>query len=445
VVFSITVPDALARIRAREPLIRAFVSTRLPEARREHEERAREAPRSAVHGVPFSLKDEWETLCLPTTGGSWRHRARRSPGDSRVARAFVDGGAILLGKTNLSDYGLAPESSSWVGGATRNPIDPSRTAGGSSGGAAAAVADGMVGFDWGTDIGGSIRLPAANCGVFGLRLSSETWPVTELFPVAPPTMAWMLAQGPITRTLAEMEAVLDVAAPRLAASAGDAGWTPRAAALHAPAVLGRWPGFHADAAAALRRVLGDVLPAEGLEPTRRAQRIYGAVWCSHLPDLVATEPEMGLAGGLAAVISALLLRGRLGDRRFHPITAEILIQVALGGAIFRDRARALAGARRIQEGFRRLWARGQVVVMPVCAFPAARVGRSNLNPRILECNLPGNLADATSLVVPWGRFPDGLPRALQLMGPPGSERRLIELAGKLLDRATMRGCVARSV
>lgn len=428
--FPLTVPAALERIRDREPFIHAFVSTRLPEARREHEARAGEAARSPVHGVPFGLKDEWETLCLPTTGGSWRHRARRSTRDSRVVRAFADAGAILLGKTNLSDFGMAPEATSYVGGVTVNPLDPSRTAGGSSGGAAAAVADGMAAFDWGTDIGGSIRLPAANCGVHGLRLSSETWPVTELFPVAPPAMSWMLAQGPITRTLPQMRALLEVAAPSLRVRAGDAGWVPRSAALHAPAV-GRWPTFAADVAPSLGRVLGNVTTA-GVQPTERARRIYSAVWCSHLDDLIATEPELGLRDGLRAVLSAVVLRGRLGDRRFHPVTAEVLLQIALGGLLlFRDARRALADARAYRDGFERCWSRGEVVVMPVCAYPAARLGRGNWNPRIIESNIPGNLCDATSLVVPWGHFPDGLPSALQLMGPPGSEHQLIALAEKL--------------
>lgn len=430
--FSITVPQAIARIQAREPLIRAFVSTRLADAARDHEARAREPSRSALHGVPFSLKDEWETLCLPTTGGSWRHRERRSPLDSRVMRAFHDAGAILVGKSNLSDLGLAPEASSWVGGVTRNPVDPTRSAGGSSGGAAAAVADGMVGFDWGTDIGGSIRLPAANCGVTGLRLSSETWPVTELFPMAPPALTFMLAQGPITRTLAEMTAVLDVAAPRLRTGPDRGAFAPRQVALYTLDRGGLWRDFAADVGPVFVRAGLECRPADGLPPPSRARWINAAVWCSHFDDIRAIEPGLTLASGLGAVLSAIFLRGRLGDRRLHPITAELLLQIAIGRAfVFRDKARALADARAYRAAFERLWDAGTVVAMPVCAWPAARPGRANHNPRMLECTFPGNLVDATALALPWGRFADGLPRALQLLGPPGSERALIRLGERL--------------
>jgi Asp-tRNA(Asn)/Glu-tRNA(Gln) amidotransferase A subunit family amidase len=178
--FDLDVPRSGERIRAREGALHAFVSTRLDEALAEHA--ANRLPEGPLRGVPYSLKDEWETLCLPTTGGSWRHRERRSPADSPVFTAFRDAGAVLMGKTNLSDMGLAPEASSYVGGSTRNPFDPARTAGGSSGGAAAAVSAGLTAFDWGTDIGGSIRLPAAFCGVYGLKLSQECWPCEGLFP-----------------------------------------------------------------------------------------------------------------------------------------------------------------------------------------------------------------------------------------------------------------------
>jgi Asp-tRNA(Asn)/Glu-tRNA(Gln) amidotransferase A subunit family amidase len=430
--FPLTVPDAISRIQAREPQVRAFIHTRLSEARAEHAARAAAPKASVLHGVPFSLKDEWETLCLPTTAGSWRHRRRRSPVDSRVMRVFDEAGAILVGKSNLSDYGLVPESASWVGGPSRNPHDATRTAGGSSGGAAAAIADGMVAFDWGTDIGGSIRIPAAYCGLYGLRLSSETWPVTELFPAPPPALTSMLAQGPMARNLAQISALLDVAAPRIRTGRDRGPFVPREAVLYTVREGGLWPGFAADLAEPLRRALGRVSGSEELPSPGKARWIYNSVWCSHFDELLTVEPELGLWRGLQAVLSAVLFRGRLGDKRFHPATAEVLLQVALGRALlFRDKRAALAAATDYRERFERIWARGGVVVMPVSVWPPPRLGTSNRNPRILECTMPGNLVDATGLAIPWGRFPDGLPRGVQLLGPPGSERALVALAQKL--------------
>ncbi len=142
----------------------------------------------SLFGVPFGLKDQFNTMCLPTTGGSWRFRDRRPAHDSNVYEAFANAGAILMGKSNLSDLGIPPEASNYIAGRCKNPFDPRRTAGGSSGGSAAGVAYGFTAFDWGTDIGGSIRVPAAFCGVLGIRLSSAVWPIVDLFPKVPPVL-----------------------------------------------------------------------------------------------------------------------------------------------------------------------------------------------------------------------------------------------------------------
>ncbi|MSP92425.1 MAG: amidase [Myxococcales bacterium] len=431
--FPLSVAQALARIEAREPELHAFISRRpAADVVAEAAARADEAPRSPLHGVPFSLKDEWETLDLPTTTGSWRHRARKSSLDSSVVQVFRAAGAVLLGKTNLSDLGLAPEATSWLVGATRNPLDLTRTAGGSSGGAAAAVADGMSGFDWGTDIGGSIRYPAALCGVFGLRLSSETWPITGMFPIVPPAMTWMCAQGPLARTLPQLRAVLDVARPIVRTGPARGPFQAREAVLYLPGAGNRWPRFADDVTPALARVVGAPNENHGLPSIAKVQWIFNGVWCSHLMDLLDAEPGLRLVPSIGAVLGAVVGRGSLG-RGFHPATAEILLQIAVGRALlYHSKPRALAAAHAVRAGFQRLWDRGAVVVMPVCGWPAPRPGRTNWNPRLIECTVPGNLADATGLSIPWGTFDDGLPRALQLLGPPGSEDELIDLGERLL-------------
>ena len=103
--FDLTVDEAVERIRAVNGSINAYVNTRLDEALVDGDSRAHETPRSALHGVPYGLKDEWETLCLPTTAGSWPHRERQSESDSAVFEAFDEAGAVLVGKTNLIDAG----------------------------------------------------------------------------------------------------------------------------------------------------------------------------------------------------------------------------------------------------------------------------------------------------------------------------------------------------
>jgi len=430
--FSITVAESADRIRKRNATLSAFVSTRLDDALEEANALGGDRASASLAGVPFSLKDEWDTAALPTTGGSHRHRDRRPEQDGTVASAFREAGAVLMGKTNLSDLGLAPEACSYVGGSTKNPYDHRRTSGGSSGGSACAVADRMVAFDWGADIGGSIRLPAAFCGVLGLRLANETWPVDDIFPTPPSGLASMCGQGPFTHTTTEMRAVLDAVSGKLRTGTSHS-FEPRGVALYVPEHLGHWPTFEANVRAHLERASGSaVMLSPDLPDTRRMRRVYSAVWCSHFMDLVAADESIELVGGLAGVLRAVVLRGRFGDLRFYPTTAELLALIALGRVtFFRNRETALRDAAEVRDGFRALWDRGLVVAMPVCTYPAPIVGRSNYNPHLLACTVAGNLADATGLAVPFGTFGD-LPRAVQLLGPPGSEQALLDMADRLL-------------
>jgi Asp-tRNA(Asn)/Glu-tRNA(Gln) amidotransferase A subunit family amidase len=435
--FPLTVEEAVRRIRARNPVLRTFVSTRLGEAVAEAGQRRAEAPRSAIHGVPYSLKDSWDVAGAVTTGGSYRYKDRVPAASSPVHEVFEAAGAVMVGKTALSDLAMSPEGSSWVGGIARNPHDPSRTTGGSSGGAAAAVADGMSSFDWGTDIGGSIRLPAAHCGVMGLRLSSATWPLAGDFPSPPASLKAMNGQGPVARTVPQIRAVVGVAAPRLRTGQARP-FALRGAYVYGPRPSqGLWPSFVADVEPLLREAVGEVRHDHGLLSLSAVQAVYGALWASHFDDLLRVDPTMGLAEGLGAAISAIVLRGRFGDRRLYPTTAEVFALIALGRfTIFRDRARAVRDAERYRASVVRLWDQGFVVVAPVSVYPAPRHHRSMLNPRVLFCTVPANLADATALAVPCGRFPDGMPRALQVMGPPGSEEAILDIGERIVAAAS---------
>jgi len=282
-----SVEEAVAVTRARNPSIRALLWTRLDEALVESEARRQEPPRSRLHGVPYGLKDAWDTAGIRTTGGSYRHRHRVPSSSAPIYDVLRDAGAVLLGKSNCSDLSLAPEASSWVGGVTRNPHDPSRTSGGSSGGAAAAVAAGMVGFDWGSDIGGSIRLPAAFCGVYGLRLSSETWPLEGGFPQPPDALRYMNGQGPLATTVERLRAVLEVAAPLRTGSSRP--FDLRGVTLYLPKRLGRWPGFVEEVTPVLRAAVGSVEDGHGLPAPERVRDLAGGLWAAHFEELLACD------------------------------------------------------------------------------------------------------------------------------------------------------------
>ncbi len=385
-----------------------------------------------LFGVPFGLKDQFNTMCLPTTGGSWRFRDRRPAHDSNVYEAFANAGAILMGKSNLSDLGIPPEASNYIAGRCNNPFDPRRTAGGSSGGSAAGVAYGFTAFDWGTDIGGSIRVPAAFCGVLGIRLSSAVWPIVDLFPKVPPVLNWMCGQGPFARTTEELRLVLDVAA-KTVRTGEEEPFELRGIQTFGP-TRGRWATFHDDVRPHLEACeLGEVRRATDLPRATQMRTVYAGVWASHFDDLLESEPDITLLQGASIVLSSVFLRGLFGDKRMYPNTAELLFLMALGRySVFRNARRALANAYAVRDRFRALWDAGWLIAMPVTAYPPPRLGRANYTTHLLDYTFPGNLCDATSISIPFGTFDRHMPRSIQVMGPPGCEQLLLDVADAII-------------
>ena len=206
----VAVVDAvLQRIEALQPKVNAFITVTADEAR-EAARRAEAAvmagePLGPLHGVPFSVKDLLFTRGVRTTMGSLIF-ADQVPGEDAVpVRRLREAGAILVGKTTTPEFGHKPLTDSPLFGATRNPWDLSRSAGGSSGGAAAAVATGQAPLALGTDGGGSIRLPASCCGIVGLKPTLGRVPhvqQADLFS----TTSYI---GPMARTVAEASACFD--------------------------------------------------------------------------------------------------------------------------------------------------------------------------------------------------------------------------------------------
>lgn len=202
----------LARIEALDPQLNAFCLVTADGARAA----AREAeiavmkrePLGALHGVPLSLKDVLYTRGVRTTGGSRLFADLVAEEDTVAVARLKAAGAVILGKTNTSEFGHKALTDNPLFGATRNPWDLARTPGGSSGGAAAAVASGLGPVAIGTDGGGSVRIPAAFCGVVGVKPSFGRVPQVPGFP------GWeqLGTIGPIARTVRDAAAVLDVIA-----------------------------------------------------------------------------------------------------------------------------------------------------------------------------------------------------------------------------------------
>ncbi len=210
---SVEVAEAfLARIDAVNPGLNAYVTVdrawTLRAARAADESLARGGATSPLHGVPFSIKDLTWTRGVRTTYGSRATGDFVPDADDPVVERMFRAGAVPLGKTNTPEFGWLAITDNELFGATKNPWDTSRTSSGSSGGAAAATAAGLAPISLGSDGGGSIRHPAAFCGIFGIKASFG------LIPNNPLADGWysLSHQGPLTRTVADAAAALDVLA-----------------------------------------------------------------------------------------------------------------------------------------------------------------------------------------------------------------------------------------
>ena len=209
-VSSLEVVEAcLARIAERDPALNAFSVVLAGEARAEA--RARDTALAAgedlgsLHGVPVAIKEEIDVAgCVTTFGGRGNSTPARADGE--LVRRLRAAGAVVIGKTRMPEFGQWPFTESVDGGITRNPWDPRRTPGGSSGGTAVAVAAGMVPVGIGGDGGGSIRIPAACCGLFGLK------PERGRVTTAPMEHLWWAlgTAGPLTRSVLDSALVYDV-------------------------------------------------------------------------------------------------------------------------------------------------------------------------------------------------------------------------------------------
>ena len=168
-------------------------------------ERAEKGPRGPLHGIPIVLKDNYDTGDMPTTAGAVAMAGFIPPDDGYQVRKLREAGVVIIGKTNLHEFARGIETVSSLGGYTRNPYDPRRNAGGSSGGTAAAVAANFAAVGMGSDTCGSIRIPAANNNLFGLRVTQGLSSRDGIIPLS----HTQDVGGPIARSVIDLATVLD--------------------------------------------------------------------------------------------------------------------------------------------------------------------------------------------------------------------------------------------
>ena len=169
------------------------------------QERALRGARGPLHGIPIILKDNYDTADMPTSGGSIALAGSIPPDDAFQVRKLREAGVVILGKSNLHELALGITTISSVGGQTRNPYDPSRNPGGSSGGTGAAIAASFAAIGWGSDTCGSIRIPASHHNLFGLRPTKGLSSIDGIIPLS----HTQDVGGPLARTAMDLAIGLD--------------------------------------------------------------------------------------------------------------------------------------------------------------------------------------------------------------------------------------------
>src|SRR3984893_1098088 len=223
----------LARIDGVDPALNAVVELRAEEALREADAADRARPdrgRGPLLGVPMTIKDAFNVAGLHTTWGNPALQDFVADSDATVVRRVEQAGAIIVGKSNvafmLGDFG---QTANDLYGVTNNPWDTTRTPGGSTGGGAAALSAGMTFLEYGSDLVGSIRIPASFCGVYGLKPTAGIVPLNGFQPPGSPTgpseMTYMSAAGPLARSARDLRTALSVTAGPDDEAAKACSWT----------------------------------------------------------------------------------------------------------------------------------------------------------------------------------------------------------------------------
>ena len=429
------VESHLKQIEAQNPRVNAFVTVFADEARA-----AARVAESAVmrgeqlgllHGVPVTVKDSLDCTGVPTLCGSRFRIGHKAAQDATAVARLRAAGAIILGKTNTPEFLSNYETDNYITGRTNNPWNLERTAGGSSGGEAAAIASFCSAGGIGSDGGGSIRVPAHFCGIAGLKPTPGRISAAGHFPVMNNPGGLLGVVGPLARSAEDLRLLF-------ATLAGYDSQDPFSAPvpLRPPAtdslrvgVLEQFykvpvdPEIRQTVRSAAKALWQMMIPAEPFEPQglERAPNIW---WF--------------LFGQVPAPMTRQMIRGRESDA--HWTSTEFLesaleqpapsVEQLLMNLATRDRMRASL-LRQMEEY--------TVLLMPPCGVTAFahRVRRWNVGGEeigVFQAMMPAtpfNLLGLPAVVIPYGMSKEGLPIGVQLVGRPYEEELILELAVRL--------------
>lgn len=377
------------------------------------EQAYRRAEPATLQGIPVAVKDAFHLRGVETTLGSLVHRGQIADADSGVVTRLRAAGAVFTGKTNTAEFGQSATTDNLLGPSTGNPWDPTRTPGGSSGGSAAAVGAGLATAAVGSDGGGSVRIPAAFCGLVGVKPTAGLCPDEAGFRA----MSQFVTPGPLTRGVADARIMLGVL-------------------------------------------------ADGAYPRGQVRRRLRVAWCPRPED---HPVDRGVADRLERVAELLETLGNHVERTELPVSGwpEIFGPLVLDEE-HRERGHLLADASRLtsyqratlragsvleQETVQRAWAELQryrervaamfdeadLVLTPTVAVPAFPIGNRPTEIDGVPVDalwgafpfaVPFNVAGLPALSLPCGLV-DGLPVGAQLVGRAGTEALLLDVAEEL--------------
>lgn len=436
----------IARIEEVNPRLNALVVDRFAEARKEADaadalyDAADHTTLPPLLGVPCSIKEFVALKGMPHTAGVLFHKGKVATSDATVTARLRSAGAIPLGVTNVPEGGLWMETHNLIWGRTSNPWDLSRTSGGSSGGEGALVASGATPFGIGSDIGGSIRIPAAFCGTVGHKPSAGLVPNTGHFPAAKDPHGYMVI-GPLCRRVADVMPILRVIA-------GPDGVDPvcQAMPLHDPQKVQisslrvfAWHGgspirpVMREAIDLSARVLRQAGAKEGVLSARDLDSGF-MLWASALQAANPDGYESVVAGEAGIPILRELLKYPFGRSSYvlptliTMLSESIMRKLPLGFDAMLARLASLKQELDAQLGD------CGVILYPPYSRPAPRHKLALLTPFDAACTALFNVLGYAVTVVPVGFDEEGIPVAVQVISRQGNDH-LTLAAAQVIENA----------
>jgi amidase len=423
---------ALSRMERVNPVINAVVTPN-PRVLEEAAEVARKIERGEdpgiLAGVPVGIKDVTEVAGLRTTYGSPLYKANIPAEDALVVQRLRAAGAVILGKTNTPEFAAGGNTWNDVFGRTRNPWNPERSAGGSTGGGAAALATGIIALAQGTDLGGSLRIPASFCGVVGLR------PSVGLVPTHPTDWLWDTLQvtGGLARTAEDLALMLQ-------AVAGPSDLAPLCQPIEGRDFVA---AVRAGPRAGLKLAYCADVAGIGVDPViesvcrRAADRLAE---CGHTLEPVELDLSLGREAFLAlrGLWFVTWMYERLARLDEFGVNVRNNTRAGLDEVTTKDLGKAEQARARIWQVFRELFARFDHLVTPTMAVPPFPVEQNypeTIAGRPMQTYVdwiaPTFVLSLTGLPVasvPCGLDAEGLPVGLQIVGRPRGEEAVLALA-----------------